>query len=227
MNYFAHALPFLDADPYFLAGTAVPDWMAVADRPVRVRAKLAAALAEVTDSQLVRSVAEGALRHLRDDDWFHTTRGFAEVTGQLTRLFRECLGPDDSMRCSFLGHVVTELLLDSALIERQPSRLDRYYDRLLEVDPAQVERSVNQMARGETERLKLLIPLFIRERFLYDYAEDAPLLTRLNAVLQRVKLTVLPDAVLDVLAAGRRIVRDRVRDLLTSEHYPFPLESLR
>ena len=31
MNYFAHALPFLDR-PYFVAGTAVPDWLTVADR---------------------------------------------------------------------------------------------------------------------------------------------------------------------------------------------------
>ena len=31
MNYFAHALPFLD-QPYFMAGTAVPDWLTVVDR---------------------------------------------------------------------------------------------------------------------------------------------------------------------------------------------------
>ena len=39
MNYFAHALPFLDDDPYFVAGTGVPDWLSVADRDVRVRLK--------------------------------------------------------------------------------------------------------------------------------------------------------------------------------------------
>ena len=31
MNYFAHALPFFDR-PYFVAGTAAPDWLAAADR---------------------------------------------------------------------------------------------------------------------------------------------------------------------------------------------------
>ena len=33
MNYFAHGVRFLE-DPYFLAGTAVPDWLSVVDRRV-------------------------------------------------------------------------------------------------------------------------------------------------------------------------------------------------
>jgi hypothetical protein len=42
MNYFAHARPFLD-QPYFMAGTGVPDWLTVVDRRVRLRAKHAEA----------------------------------------------------------------------------------------------------------------------------------------------------------------------------------------
>ena len=48
MNYFAHAYRFLD-DPYFAAGTGVPDWLAVADRNVRVRQKHAEPLTEDPD----------------------------------------------------------------------------------------------------------------------------------------------------------------------------------
>ena len=36
MNYFTHALNHLDR-PYFMAGTASPDWLSVADRKVRLR----------------------------------------------------------------------------------------------------------------------------------------------------------------------------------------------
>jgi hypothetical protein len=194
--------------------------MSVADRGVRVRARLAAPLAEQTNEPAIRQVAEGALQHLRDDDWFHGTRGFVEVTGDLTRRFRECLGPEHPMQCGFLGHVVTELLLDAALIARHSEKLDVYYRRLDEIEPAIVESAVNQMARGETQRLSRLIPLFITERFLYDYATDRALLARLNAVLQRVKLMPLPEAVLDVLAAARGIVQARVRDLLPEGSYP-------
>ncbi len=221
MNYFAHALPFLDRDPYFLAGTAVPDWLSVVDRSVRVRTRHARPIVDQTGDNTLRSVGVGALQHLADDAWFHGTRGFVEITSQVARSFREALGPDDPMRCGFLGHVVTELLLDAVLIEAVPRQLDRYYERLADADPRRIESSVNAIARGTTDRLHQFIPLFHAERFLYDYVSDSRLLKRLNAVLHRVGLSRLPETILPVLAAGRKLVRARWRELLPESHYPW------
>jgi len=220
VNYFAHALPHLDSDPRFLAGTAAPDWMAVADRPVRVRARLAEPLAADPPDESTRQVALGALRHLHDDGWFHSTRGFVEITDAVARLFRSALGPDDPMRCGFLGHLVTELLLDAVLIERRPDQLDRYYQRLAEIDPLEIQSAVNRMARGQTSRLAVFIPLFLRERFLYDYAADETLLPRLNRVLRRVRLSELPDRTIEALAEARVLVRRRWSELLPADLYP-------
>ncbi len=219
VNYFTHALPFLDGDPYFIAGTAVPDWMAVADRPVRVRAKLAQPVAESHSDPRVTAAARGVLQHLHDDDWFHATRGFAEVTSELTRMFRQSLGPEHPTNCAFLGHIVTELLLDWTLIERHPGYLAQYYDLLRKVDAAVVQDTVNQIARGTTERLAGLIPLFLEERFLEDYADDARLLWRLNMVMRRVKQPEMPESLTEVLAAARNLVALRVGDLLPPESY--------
>lgn len=219
MNYFAHALPFLDGDPYFIAGTAVPDWMAVADRPVRVRGKLAEPVAASHDDPRVAAVARGVIQHLDDDHWFHATRGFTEVTSELTRLFREALGPDHPTNCGFLGHIVTELLLDWVLIERNPGCLTRYYDVLREVDPYLVQSAVNQMTRGTTERLAGLITLFIDERFLEDYADDDRLLWRLNMVMQRVKQPELPGHLVDALALARDVVSARSDELIPRQNY--------
>ena len=36
MNYLAHGFRFTD-EPYFLAGTAAPDWLSVIDRKMRLR----------------------------------------------------------------------------------------------------------------------------------------------------------------------------------------------
>lgn len=214
MNYFTHAQPFLAGDPYFIAGTAVPDWMAVADRPVRVRGKLAEPLAAAHADPRVAAVARGVVQHLNDDHWFHATRGFTEVTSELTRMFRKALGTEHPANCAFLGHIVTELLLDWTLIDRDPAQLPFYYDRLREVDPHVVQLAVNQMSRGTTERLAPLIALFIEERFLEDYADDARLLWRLNMVMRRVKQPELPDIVLSALAAARFVVQQRASDLL-------------
>lgn len=217
MNYFTHAIHHLDR-PYFAAATAIPDWLSVADRRVRLRPRQLEPWFE-SDDPIQAEVAAGAARHLHDDGWFHATRGFAEVTNELTLLFRNALGADDKYHCGFLGHVGMELLLDSVLIERHPEKIDRYYDLLGEVDPAQIQTAVNRMAKEPTERLAWFIDLFRQKQFLRDYSDDDRLLLRLNQVLQRVKLSPLPTEAIALLARAREIVRHRVDDLLPAEHF--------
>ena len=217
MNYFAHGVRFLD-QPLFLAGTAVPDWMSVADRGVRVRPKLVEALTreEGPDSETAR----GILQHFHDDDWFHRTPGFARVTAALTEQFREALAGDDGMRPGFLGHIVTEMLLDAVLIEQDPRGLDEYYAVLGGVDPTAVQGVVNRSSRRSTDRLVHFIRLFLAERFLYDYLESERLLYRLNQVLRRVKLQPLPAGTAEVLDAGRELVRLNLQELLPPSRFP-------
>ncbi|HID20958.1 MAG TPA: hypothetical protein EYP14_00960 [Planctomycetaceae bacterium] len=217
MNYFAHGLRFLK-DPHFLAGTAVPDWLAVVDRRVRLRPRRVAPFAE-TPRSVIGQVAAGVLQHTRDDLWFHRTRGFAETTSLVTSLFRRQLDGDPRYRTGFLGHISTELLLDAVLIERWPELLDRYYAVLGDVDPEAVQRAVNRMARGATSRLASFIPLFLKEQILRDYAESRRLLFRLNQVMRRIKLEPLPASIEEVLADAREVVRERVADLLPAEWF--------
>jgi hypothetical protein len=240
MNYLAHALRFLDR-PYFVAGACLPDLLSVADRDVRLRSRRVEpqlATAAPDDAELYR----GVLQHLADDDWFHATRGFAEVTGEVADLFRRSIGADHPTPCSFLGHVVMEMLLDSVLIEQHPEALPRFYEAMDSVDPYKIQAAVNQCARQPTERLALLIPRFNAERFLYDYITSEGLAYRLNQVLKRVKLTPLDDSAIVAIAAGRHIVRERLSDLLPpqlfavapdntpyrvpSTEYPAPLTGL-
>src|SRR6187549_1298898 len=125
MNYFAHGIRYLDR-PYFLIGTALPALMSVVARQVRLRARRVTPFA-VGSRAPESELAEGILQHLRDDAWFHATPAFAEVSADLTRRFRAVLPPDDAHRPSFLGHIVTEILLDGVLIAADPGRLDEYY----------------------------------------------------------------------------------------------------
>src|SRR6185295_18197085 len=83
MNYFAHGCRFC-ADPYFLAGTAIPDWLNVVDRQLRIRERHARAF--VADDQPgVASLARGIVKHHEDDDWFHRTAAFAQLSLELCR----------------------------------------------------------------------------------------------------------------------------------------------
>jgi len=224
MNYFAHGIRFLDR-PFFLIGTAMPDLLSVCDRGVRLRARhVEPFVADEHDP--VRQFAAGVLQHLHDDRWFHKTRGFFEITGELTRLFRRHVSEDDRFRASFLGHIVTELLLDRVLHADHPGALDRYYTALECVDRSLVEETVNRMSRQQTRGLATFLGLFQGERFLYDYADSQRLLYRLNQVMSRVKLPALSPATLAVLEEGEVIVRQRWRELLPMTHFEFPQEPI-
>ncbi len=213
MNYFTHGRAFVD-DPYFLAGTAVPDWLNVVARRVKARSKHAQEFVNDADPRLA-ALAQGVMQHHADDGWFHETTSFAELSWQLTARVRDALPPDDGLRPSFLGHILVELLLDATLIAEEPERLEAYYAALAAVDPAFVQHAVGRMATGVPERLAEFLPLFIREGFLWDYRDDGKLWFRLNQVMRRVNLPPLPAAFCELLPEARRLVEERKSELLT------------
>jgi hypothetical protein len=218
MNYFGHGRNFVD-DPYFLAGTAVPDWLSVVDRRVRARTRLARPWVDDADPYL-SAVAAGVVQHHQDDEWFHATRAFAELSLFLTSATRKLLPEDDGFRPSFLGHILVEILLDAALIERDVPRLQAYYDAMDSLDPAVVSRAVHRMTTGRADSLPEMIRLFCAERFLYDYRDDAKLLKRLNHVMRRVRLPGLPASFLTLLPEARQAVGERLDELLVGKHAP-------
>jgi hypothetical protein len=218
VNYFAHGRRFL-ADPYFLAGTAVPDWLNVADRRVRARSRLAEPLADDSDGR-ISAVARGVIQHHNDDDWFHRSRAFAELSLQFSASIRDRLQGDRGFRPGFLGHILVEILLDAILIDDSPDDLDAYYDALHALDPSEVGAAVNRMSTRATDRLPTLIHMFRAERFLYDYQDDEKLLTRLNHVMRRVRLRALPTSMLEFLPEAREAVRRRASELLDGEQRP-------
>ena len=212
MNYFAHAYPFLD-DPYFAAGTGVPDWLSVVDRRVRVRLKRAEPFVGAPDPRTA-SVARGVIQHIRDDARFHQTRAFVELSLELAAAVRDVLGAESGFRSTFLGHLLLEVLLDASLIAEDPSRLETYYQVMDSVDGRLVEEAVNRMALRQTGRLAPMISQFCQQRILWDYLQDAKLLVRLNQVMRRVKFARLPEPFLDFLPEARRKVDHRKAELL-------------
>ena len=212
MNYFAHALPFLD-DPYFAAGTGVPDMLMVVDRGLKVRLKHARPFLDDPDS-ITAAVAGGVCQHLRDDRLFHKTAAFAETSLALTLTFHDALGDKSGPRPRFLGHLMVELLLDAAMIEEDTRQLERYYAVMESVDAGVVQWAVNLMAPRPTERLAPMILGVCRERFLWDYINDAKLMIRVNQIMRRVGLDPLPRSFEALLPEARRLVARRKNELL-------------
>ncbi len=227
MNFLSHGLLYLD-NPLVVAGTAVPDWLSVVDRKVRARRRLAEPFLAAPDAAL-RDVAAGIVHHHRDDAWFHSTRAFVESNLQFALELRDLLPGDEGFRPTFVGHILIEMILDALWIQDDPAWADRYYDTLARVDPIEVMGCVEAIVGRSARGLSVVIEQFIAERFLYDYLQHDKLLVRLNQVMRRVSLPLLPPEIAAWLPRAVTIVTRRRWEFLTpaDASSPFPIDTPR
>ena len=212
MNYLAHGFRFLDS-PLMVAGTAVPDWLSVVDRRVRVRSRRIHQQLDLLNADL-RTIAEGMLQHLHDDDLFHRSVRFVMLESELSLRFRRIMPDRFDHRPALLGHIVIELLLDDFIAQQMPEVLSDYYAALSQVSPLQIQKAVNAVATRKTDHLAGFVKQFRTMQFLYDYADDNRLLGRLNQVMKRVTLPPLEADCLPVLREARQLLTQHGEELL-------------
>jgi hypothetical protein len=222
LNYFAHGFRFL-SDPYFLAGTALPDWMGVIDRQHRLPPKLVRAWQHDGDAD-VRSLAAGILQHHADDEAFHTGQAFARLQVRFARWIRETDPGASDLAKYLLAHIVPELMLDALLIEAQPGKLEVYYEVVSELDSAQLAGMIARISGKWPTEMGRFLPLFVRERFLADYGDDDRLIYRLRQILSRVGWGPLPVGFESLLPAMREEVNAVRHELIgfLGQENPFP-----
>ena len=191
----------------FLAGTAVPDWLAVADRAVRLRPACRAL------SVRCRS-GRGGVGRRESFSTSATTPGFTKA-GRLPRprwslrQVRDALAGDEGLRPAFLGHLLVELLLDAALIAEAGPRLAEYYQVLDRLDADRIEAAVNRVAPASHAAAGGVHRPFPPRAGLVGLLEDDKLIVRLNQVMRRVRLAPLPAEFALVLPPARRLVAER------------------
>jgi hypothetical protein len=220
MNYLTHAYKHLH-DPYFVAGTSLPDWMSVIDRRNRARSKSAALVADHADPR-VAAFARGVVQHHHDDRWFHQTQHFGLLCSQFAMELRELVDDDSGHQAGFVGHIVIELLLDSVLTETDPLYLQGYYSAIESLDLQVVQNAANLICSKPVDTLAILIPRFTQERFLADYSDDGRLCRRLNQVMRRVSLPQLPETVISWIGTARIRVHHAAHELLTEPEFIQP-----
>lgn len=213
MNYLSHAYLHLD-EPYFAAGTALPDWMSVIDRKNRARRQFAEPVVDDPDPAIA-AFAQGCVQHHVDDRWFHMCDRFVQLSTEFAVEIRELLEKGMGHQAGFVGHISVELLMDAILCERDDTLLDRYYDNLNSLCSTKMQDAANKICRKPVTVLTVLIPRFINERFLADYHDDELLRRRLNGVMKRVGLPPLPETLNAWLASARNRVREHTDELLT------------
>src|SRR5262245_12271962 len=144
VNYLAHGFRHV-GDPWFVAGTALPDWLRVLDRRARAPAGVAAARTGDADAR-VASLARGVVRHHDDDRRFHGSAAFTETRRAVADDLRAVLRASDGHRAWFVAHLVVEVQLDAAIEAAWPGSVAAYYAALSTLDPAEVERAAAELA---------------------------------------------------------------------------------
>jgi hypothetical protein len=106
------------------------------------------------------------------------------------------------------------MLLDRFLIEREPERLDAYYDAIDSLDPGWIEATAAKWTTRPPLGLATYVRAFQKYRFLYGYLDDEGLCARLDRVVARVKLPPLPPDFSSHLPNARALVGERTEALL-------------
>jgi hypothetical protein len=212
MNYLAHSLPFVFDDdalaPWRVAGTALPDWLRAVDRRARLRPDVLARAP--VDDERHAALGLGARRHHDDDHRFHQADAFERATAELTVALR---ARAPGSRASALAHVLVELLVDAALLERHPTLLQRFYAAVDAIDDGVVADFVRTTTARPLPDVELFLGRFRRARFLAAYATDHGVLDCLRGVWLRAGIGDIDDGVVEVIAAARPQVATLVDEL--------------
>ena len=212
MNYFAHGYRFLD-DPYFMVGTALPDWLGAANRQVRVPPIRVRPWIDAVDP-LTSTIARGILQHHEDDASFHVTQDFAQLNIRFAKQIKKRDPKAHEMVTPLLAHIVPELVLDAILIEEEPGLIDQYYQVMSAIDVNRVSDVVHQISGRVPTDLGRFHDIFMHEQFLRDYADDDTLCHRLRQVIHRVGWGPMPEGFEELVPAMRKEVVERRSGLL-------------
>lgn len=228
MNFLAHARAFTDR-PYAAAGSGLPDWTRHLVRRARIRpAKLPHPVAH--DESEHAEILRGVWAHVDDDTWFHQAPAFKDGMKEIATIIRDALAPE-RVRASFLSHILLEMLLDAALIDRHPALCDAYYTAMESVDARQLAKTARAITPGldaDDASFQRLLDRFLGARFLADYQDDVTLAHRLSQVARRVNLDALDARFVGVIPACRDVVNANLDGLLVAPpDFVPPSEALR
>lgn len=188
--------------------------MSAIDRKNRARRRYAEPVQFNPDPEIA-AFAAGCVQHHDDDHWFHTNERFVTLNTQFAVELRDLLEKGLGHQAGFVGHISVELLLDAILCERDSELVDEYYATLKSLNTEKMQVAANEICRKPVTKLAILIPRFVDERFLADYYDDDLLRMRLNGVMRRIGLPLLPPTVAEWLSTARTRVRNAADELLT------------
>lgn len=167
----------------YVLGTALPDLLPLAADRVRLRpAQVEAAEA---GTEFEAALAVGVSVHLATDAAFHKTAAFASAQAEVGGLLADAGFEGMRVRRFFVAHVLTELVLDAALLRAGPELADRFYGAFTAADFDGATRWAEGVTGRTLPHLPRVLTRFAASQYLRHYAEDGGVATGLSNLCRR------------------------------------------
>ncbi len=182
MNYLSHyVVDCRSGNPYYNTGLILPDF---AKQWIPNFRTSPLKRLSVEQTQLL----EGALKHYQSDKIFHASSFFSHyqeiVNGKLKSLpFSELL-----TRKWFIGHVLTELLIDRSIVQNFPELTDAFYDNLNKSDSVELDGLFSAFGVHDSAPFLDIFNHFRQVKYIYYYADNNKFLYSLSRIMMRVGL---------------------------------------
>jgi hypothetical protein len=154
------------------------------------------------------------VRHMHDDAGFHASESFQATVRDVAALLGPVRAVHPQLRPRFVGHVLTEVLLDAELLRADPTLTERYYTALRTLEPKEVEHVAARLTPAAPRGLARLVTGFVDARVVEEYAYDECVARRLDQTFARVRQPAIGPALLPLLPQARALVAERAASLL-------------
>ena len=171
------------AVPAYVLGTALPDLLPLAEGRVRLRP--AQVTSAETRTAFEAALAAGVSIHLATDAAFHKTAAFAEAQAEVGMLLADAAFEGMRVRRFFVAHVLTELVLDAALLRADPALADRFYGAFAAADFNLATLWTEKVTARSLPHLPHVLERFAGSQYLRHYAEDDGVATGLSNLCRR------------------------------------------
>lgn len=200
MNYLSHfVVDCRLGNPYYNTGLILPDFTKswVTTFKVNPSEKLTP---EQTD------LLKGCLRHYHSDRMFHASGFFAHYQEIVNQKLKSLPFSPNLNRKWFIGHVLTELLIDRNIVRYFNHLTDDFYEQLNRAQNDQIAGFLRAFGASETQDFLTGFDRFREVRYIYYYTDNNKFLYSLNRIMMRVGLP-------EMVESDRQLILEGILDL--------------
>jgi hypothetical protein len=175
MNFIAHYHFYRQDDKYYNLGLVLPDL-------VKNFCKIHLRPNKQFQHPQLRALNNGSLMHLSSDKLFHNSNFFRQCEDLCGYLMD---AKANWPRKWFLNHLLSEILLDRVIIDKNPQIVDQFYKDIGSVNHEQVELYLKLNDIHNYQNFTTALQRFVNVAFIFEYKHNEKIILALGRVYSR------------------------------------------